>query len=96
MMVCWKKVPLASSCLGDVLFDAEEEHVRVCVARSVGSLRILAVGVSNKESNWLAIGSMTLTSSCEKSNSIVYGISRAWIQTVSGCFEIRSTFFECF
>jgi hypothetical protein len=37
--------------------------VRVCVARSVGSLQILPVGVSRKGNSWMVIG-VAISTSC--------------------------------
>jgi hypothetical protein len=56
MMACWNKISSVSSYPNDVQSDASERRVRVCVPRFVGSLRILAVDVSVKDSNWLCIG----------------------------------------
>lgn len=42
----WNKVSSASVYLDDVRFSFNEGHVMVGVARFVGSLRILGVGVS--------------------------------------------------
>lgn len=46
------KVSPASPYLDEVRSGADEEPVRVGVAKSVGSLQIFAVGVSIKEGNW--------------------------------------------
>ena len=62
-MACWNKVSPVSPYLDDVRSGAGEGPVRVCVPRSVGSLQILAVGVSFKEYFWLAFGVATTTSS---------------------------------
>ncbi|XBJ19953.1 hypothetical protein VPH35_010861 [Triticum aestivum] len=62
-MACWNKVSPVSPYLDDFRFGAGEGPVRVCVPRSVGSLQILAVGVSFKEYFWLAFGVATSTSS---------------------------------
>lgn len=62
-MVCWNKVSPASTYLDNVRSSADKGPVRVCVVGSVGSLQILAVCVSIKESRWLAIGVATSTPS---------------------------------
>lgn len=48
-MTCWNKVSLASPYLDGVHLSVNEGPVREVVAISVGSLRILAFGVSFKE-----------------------------------------------
>ena len=61
--MCWNKLSLASSHLNDVRFGTGEGHLRVCVARFVGPLQILVVGLSIKENNWLTFGAATSSSS---------------------------------
>lgn len=60
-MACWNKVCPTYPYLDDIRSGTDERTARVCVARSIGSLRILAVYVSIK-GNRLAIGAATFTS----------------------------------
>lgn len=62
-MTRWNKVSSASPYLDGVQFGINEGRVGIGAARSVGSLRILTVGVFIKRSNWLVTGAVTLTSS---------------------------------
>lgn len=59
----WNKVSTCSPCLDDVQSNTDEGHVRVGVARIVGSLYILVASVSIKRNIWLGIEAVTLTSS---------------------------------
>jgi hypothetical protein len=59
----WNKASPASPHLVGIQFGVDEGNVRVSVARSVGSLRILAFGVSIKGMCWMVSGVATSTSS---------------------------------
>lgn len=56
------KVSPASPYLDEVRSGADEEPVRVGVAKSVGSLQIFAVGVSINGNSWLTLGAAILIS----------------------------------
>lgn len=54
-MACWNKVFLVIPYLDDIRSSGGEGFVRVCVSKSFGSLNILVIGLSFKESNWMVI-----------------------------------------
>ena len=90
-MTCWNKVSPASPYLEGIRFNINEGHVRVCVARSVGSLRILVVGVSIKWSNCLVIGAETSTSSVVLCSTIRFLPPLDWWWRIEACVAWGAT-----